>query len=326
MTPVLHLPCAVPLSGSTPKEREYGAGKATMPELPEIETVKLQLQKYLVGQDISTLEQLHRKSVQGGVTQVQRKKITGVRRFGKMLVVDLTENLHLAIHFKMSGQLVLVRSSQLADRRNKDITKTRIAGGHPTKDWLGELPSKHTRAIIRLKNGQTLYFNDQRIFGWIKVLGDVELEKLLAQQNFGPEPWDLTDGEFHSRITTRRKAVKLVLMDQEVISGTGNIYANDALWEARIHPNIPARTLTKDQTKALRAGLIKVLKDGITYGGATAADAKYIDLDGMGGHYQEHFRVYDREGEKCLRKDGGVIKKITLGGRGTYYCPKCQKM
>ena len=289
-----------------------------MPELPEIETVKLQLQKHLVGERIERLEKLHPKSVQGNVELVNGKKIVGIRRFGKMLVIDLDNDLHLAIHFKMSGQLVLVQSVKRKAER-------RIVGGHPTSDWVGKLPSKHTRAIFYLKSGDTLYFNDQRIFGWVKIVNSSQLAADSFIKNLGPEPWDLTDKQFHELIARRKKAIKLVIMDQAIISGVGNIYANDGLWEAKIHPRQQAQSLSKEKAKLLRRGLVKVLKAGIKYGGATAADAKYMNLDGLGGHYQEHFRVYDREGEKCLRRDGGVIKKIVLGGRGTYFCAVCQK-
>lgn len=288
-----------------------------MPELPEIETVKLQLLKHLVGQTLTRLEKLHPKSVIGDPKKVVGKKVTGIERLGKMLVIDLEGDWELAIHFKMSGQLILIHQ--------KGKTEERIGGGHPTADWLGSLPSKHTRAIVHFDSGDSMYFNDQRIFGWIKVLSRSELVALPFVQNLGKEPWDVTEVAFYQLLNKRKKPIKVLLMDQAVLSGVGNIYANDALWEAKIHPSRLANTITPNESASLRAGLIKVLKEGIKYGGATAADAKYINLHGMGGTYQKHFRTYDREGEACHRKDGGVIKKTVLGGRGTYFCPVCQK-
>lgn len=288
-----------------------------MPELPEIETVKLQLQKYLVGQKLLKLEKLHNKSVIGDLTLVIGKKVTGTQRKGKMLIIDLEGKWELAIHFKMSGQLILVTSDKIQGTR-------RIGGGHPTADWLGKLPSKHTRAIFQFSR-DTMYFNDQRIFGWVKILTRTQLEELPFLQKLGKEPWDLTEKEFHDLVIKRKRPIKVVLMDQEILSGIGNIYANDGLWEAKIHPATPAHTLTANESVALKKGVEKVLKEGIKYGGATAADAKYMNLHGLGGKYQEHFRTYDRDGEECLRKDGGIIKKISLGGRGTYFCPVCQK-
>lgn len=289
-----------------------------MPELPEIETVKLQLQKYLVGQEITKLDQLHPKSVQGEVKSVVGKKVTGVERKGKMLVLDLGKELRLAVHFKMSGQLILVR-------HNRQKVENRVVGGHPTEDWVGKLPSKHTRAIFQFRSGDLMYFNDQRIFGWIKILTSKQLADLPFIKKLGPEPWDITPKQLYELMRKRKKAIKLVLMDQELLSGVGNIYANDALWEAKIDPKTPAVKLDEVQAKLLHQSVIKVLREGIKYGGATAADAKYMNLDGLGGHYQDHFRTYSRDSQKCLRRDGGVIKKTTLGGRGTYFCPKCQK-
>ncbi len=295
-----------------------------MPELPEIETVKIQLHKRLVGQTLVSVEALHPKSVEGNLSLVKGKKIIGVKRYGKMLLVNIEGDLGIAIHFKMTGELVLVRSSQIAVRSKNSISD-RIAGGHPTTDWVSELPSKHTRAIFHFVSGDTMYFNDQRIFGWVKIMRDEEVEKLPFIEKLGPEPWNMTDEAFYSRFKHRKRAVKLVLMDQELLSGIGNIYANDGLWEAKIHPATSAQTISQKQAAVLKEAIIKVLEEGIKYGGASAADAKYVNLDGLGGTYQKHFRVYDREGNKCLRRDGGIIKKYTLGGRGTYYCPVCQK-
>lgn len=296
-----------------------------MPELPEIETIKLQLAKYLPGKRFSGVEKLHPKSLAGNPNLIIGKTITGVRRLGKMLVVDMENNIHLAIHFKMSGQLVLIQNSKVKIQNDHKLNfKNRVVGGHPTSDWIGNLPSKHTRVVFILDNGDQMYFNDQRIFGWVKILDERGFNDLKFLKELGPEPWDITDRQFYEMLKKRRKAVKLAIMDQSVISGVGNIYANDGLWESRIHPQTPGERLRYEDIRILRKSLIKVLQEGIKYGGATASDAKYINLDGLGGHYQEHFRVYDREGQKCLRKDGGVIKKIVLGGRGTYFCPKCQ--
>ncbi len=294
-----------------------------MPELPEIETIKLQLQKHLVGEVLERLEKLHVKSVQGDMELIKEKKVIGVKRLGKMLVLELDKGLNIAIHFKMSGQLILVH--KVESYKIHKAKEERIVGGHPTQDWTGELPSKHTRAIFYFKSGKVMYFNDQRIFGWVKILNDKSLKSFKLLKNMGPEPWNMTDEEFFQKIHRKNRAIKLVIMDQEVISGVGNIYANDGLWEARIDPRKKAKTLGQKDCQTLKQSLIKVLKEGIKYGGATATDAKYVDLRGFGGHYQDHFRVYDREGKKCLRNDNGIIKKIKLGGRGTYFCPICQK-
>jgi formamidopyrimidine-DNA glycosylase len=178
--------------------------------------------------------------------------------------------------------------------------------------------------IFHLDQGD-LFFNDQRLFGWVIIDSTFNIDHLPFIKNLGPEPFEIDKDKFLKILSPLKKPIKLALMDQTVISGVGNIYANDACWEAKVNPRRLANTLTRKQYEDLYTGLVKVLKEGIKYGGATAADAKYIDLHGLGGHYQDHFRTYDREGEECLREDGGIIHKFSLGGRGTYMCPKCQE-
>jgi|SRR3989344_2704637 len=274
-----------------------------MPELPEIETVRLQLEKVLPGQTSTKCEVLSTKIVRGSIDKIVGKKVLGVERKGKVLLIDFGPELQLGFHFKMTGQLIYEEDGK------------RVVGGHPTEDFLNKMPSGHTRVIFEFDRG-TLFFNDQRLFGWIEI-NPKFVDKL------GPEPFQMSADQFISSVRKRKKPIKLVLMEQGVISGVGNIYANDACWEAKVNPRRLANTLTAKQYHDLFEGLIKVLKEGIKYGGATAADAKYIDLHGLGGHYQDHFRVYDREGEECLRGDG-IVHKFVLGGRGTYFCSKCQ--
>lgn len=283
-----------------------------MPELPEIETVKLQLGQVLSNHLISKVEIRNAKTVQGDVKQVENKRITGVRRIAKVLIIDVEDGLAMAFHFKMSGQLIYIGSNN-----------QRVAGGHPTADFVNVLPSSHTRVIFELDRG-TLYFNDQRMFGWVKIgkREDIEKEKFFV--GLGPEPFDFTAEKFVHSVKRFNRPIKLVIMDQAVITGVGNIYANDALWEAKIHPNTKANAVSEEQLAVLFEKIILVLNEGIQYGGATAADAKYIDLHGLGGHYQDHFRTYDQTGKPCKRC-GTLIEKFVLGGRGTYICPTCQK-
>lgn len=288
-----------------------------MPELPEIETVRLQLAKVLVGRKILTVEVRNPKTFQGEVQQIQDKQVVQVRRRAKVLLIDLEGGVSMAFHFKMSGQLIYD-----LDGANTSLTD-RVVGGHPTADFVSSLPSPHTRVIFVMDRG-VLYFNDQRKFGWIKAGPTVAIEAEKFFEGLGPEPFDLSEAEFVARVSRLKKPVKLVIMDQSIVTGVGNIYANDALWEAAIDPKRPAQSLSADVLKRLFQKILLVLTEGIKYGGATAADAKYIDLHGLGGHYQEHFRTYDQAGKRCPRNDGGVIEKFVLGGRGTYFCPKCQ--
>jgi formamidopyrimidine-DNA glycosylase len=287
-----------------------------MPELPEIETVRMQLARVAVGRRFTDVEMRGNKTVHGDITRIIGLQVRGVRRIAKVLLMDLDDDLTVAFHFKMTGQLILEQ-----DDDNKTIND-RVVGGHPTEDFVKPMPGSHTRVIFKLDKG-TLYFNDQRMFGWVKVGKREEIENDKFIKKLGPEPFDMTEEEFKNRVGRYKKPIKIVLMEQEVLAGVGNIYANDALWEAKVNPRRPANTLTAKQYSELFKGLTRVLKEGIEYGGASYSD--YVNAEGLGGKYQEHFRAYSREGEECLRNDGGVIHKFDLGGRGTYFCPKCQE-
>lgn len=257
-----------------------------MPELPEIETIKLQLQRVLVGQ----------RCLKSHLKEIEGKEVKEVKRMGKVLLINFGKNLDLGFHFKMTGQLIY------------DDGKHRIAGGHPSEDFVAKLPNKHTRAVFEFEKG-TLYFNDMRKFGWIKI---------------NPK-FTETLGEDALTITTLKKTnkpIKIAIMDQTLIAGVGNIYANDALWEAKINPKLPSNQLTNNQVTTLLKMIKLVLKDGIKYGGASVSD--YVNSHGVGGTYQDHMRVYKKQGQRCKRCKS-IIEKIILGGRGTYYCPECQK-
>lgn len=261
-----------------------------MPELPEIETLRLQLSRLIIGKTIKSIDILKPRSFVGDSRRAAGKKIIGVRRFAKMLVFDLSDGVKLAIHLKMSGQLIY-----------------------------NGVRNKHTRVITTFEDGDCLCFNDQRIFGWIRVADDIT----GLTQKLGPDPIkDLTVGKFEEILKTSGRPVKTVLMDQEKIAGVGNIYANDALFLAGIHPKTPANQLSQVKSKGLYLKLLKVLKEGIKWGGASKTN--FVDAFGRKGHVQEHFYAYDRDGLECLNHCGAKIRKIKLGGRGTFFCPICQ--
>ncbi len=290
-----------------------------MPELPEIETVKLQLEKVLVGQVCEEIKILSHKVIKGNFDQILGKRVVSVSRKGKVLLIDFGPDLVLGFHFKMTGQLIYeTKTRKLENAKTLD----RIVGGHPTEDFVNKMPSNHTRVIFYFDKG-TLYFNDQRLFGWIKLMDNGQLAMDDYFKKLGPEPFEMEVGEFIKKLSKLRKPIKVAIMDQEIIAGVGNIYANDALWESRINPRTPVSQLSVAQLHSLFEKVKLVLSEGIKYGGATAADAKYMNLHGLGGHYQEHFRVYDRENLPC-KACGTLINKFVLGGRGTYVCPKCQ--
>jgi len=289
-----------------------------MPELPEVETIKRVLEKAIVGKTIKNIEVRQAKIFQGEPRQVIGRKIEGIERRGKMLIIKLSGDKALAVHFKLTGQMVWIEENPKSKIQNPKF----VILGHPIPFAGTELPAKTTRVIFEIDGGK-LFYNDLRQFGWIKV---VKLDQLDQLDQLGPEPFDKEfTTEYLGRIFSRTsKAIKLVLMDQTKIAGVGNIYANEALFEAGILPTRPAKKLGNEEIKKLREAIIKVLEEGIKYGGSSAKDEAYIKPTGEPGSYQQHFRVYQRAGEKC-RKCGTIIKRINLGGRGTFWCPKCQK-
>lgn len=283
-----------------------------MPELPEVETVRRQLEPVIVDQTIRQIKVLRPKSWQGNIAQVQGASIASVRRKAKILIIDLvsTEPSHLLIHLKMTGQLIYEADS------------TRIVGGHPNNSWTNSLPDKHTRVILELSRGN-LYFNDMRVFGWVKHHQPAELIQMLEKM-----PPDIIDPNctleyFYQILQRSGRAVKLVILDSHKLGGVGNIYANDGLFAAGIDPRRSANSLNRVEAETLLKNLKQVVQLGIKLGGATAADGKFVNTQGYGGKYQEHFLVYEREGEPCPNCIN-PISKIKLAGRGTYFCSQCQ--
>lgn len=283
-----------------------------MPELPEVETIKKTLQKAVLGKTVKEIEVKKTKIFQGNTQEVIGKRIEGIERRGKMIIIWLSGNKALLIHLKLTGQLVWVPTAGET-----------VSFLHPIPFAGNKLPGKTTHVIFKI-NGGKLFYNDLRQFGWIKVIEQTEAER--EKEKLGIEPFEKEfTGEYLQKVFSRTaKPIKLVLMDQEKIAGIGNIYANEALFEAGILPTRPAKSLEKKEIEKLREAILQVLADGIKYGGSSATDEAYIKPTGEPGEYQFHFRVYQREGKECKRC-GGLIRRINLGGRGTFFCPKCQQ-
>lgn len=289
-----------------------------MPELPEVETLRRQLERAIKGKTIAQVEVLRQKSFKGDQKALVGKQVQKIERQAKVLIIRLAHGFPaVLVHLKMTGQLIY-------QPLTINHQSSRIVGGHPTPDWVGELPSKHTRVILTFKDGSKLFFNDMRVFGWLKVIDNQkQLEKELeSAQGVEPLTEEFTVENFQEKLRRTDRAVKLALMDQKLIAGVGNIYANDALWDARIDPKKPAKKLTDEEIKSLKRSVEKVIKKGIKYGGASESD--YRQLNGLGGSYQKHFLVYKQNGKICSRCKRTKITKIKLGGRGTYLCPVCQ--
>jgi formamidopyrimidine-DNA glycosylase len=281
-----------------------------MPELPEVETIRMGLEKYLVGHKIINVQIKTTKVFSGDKKLIEGSKIISVQRFAKVLSINLSGGYSLVVHVKLTGQLIY-RGPNL---KNPPGLSEKVLG----------LPGKHTHVIIELDRGGHLYYNDVRKFGWIKVIKTNEVAKSGFIGKLGPEPFkDLTLQKFKLIISKFKTPIKIVLMDQEKIGGVGNIYANDTLWLAKVHPKRPASSLTSSEQSKLYDSLLTVLKNGLKYGGAS--ELSFVTAEGGEGGYQEHFLAYGKTGEVCERCHKAHFEKITLGGRGTYYCPICQK-
>ncbi len=279
--------------------------------MPEVESVKLQLQKYLVGHTIGDVEVKNTKIFQGSVKDVVGAKAKNIRRFAKVLSVDLSNHNSLLIHVKLTGQLIY---------RGPNL------GSAPTlsEKVVGGVPGPHTHVIFKLDRGGHLYYNDVRRFGWLKVVKTKDVETLGFVGKLGPEPFGkLTLEYFRNVLANTKRAVKVVLMDQSKMGGVGNIYATDALWLAKIDPKRAASSLDQTERKELYEAIHTVLKEGIKYGGATAL--AYVRPDGTEGSYQNHTLAYGKEGTLCPRCKKTKFKKYFLSGRGTYVCERCQK-
>jgi formamidopyrimidine-DNA glycosylase len=265
-----------------------------MPELPEVETIKNDLQKAILGKKIVGVNIYNPKVIrEPGPATFKRflvgSSITHILRRGKLLVLKLSNGKFLTVHLKMTGQLV-------------------TPGGGQT-----------SRVAFVLAGGRTLDFNDQRLFGELRIVGD--WKKLDFVQRLGPEPFDLTFADFKDMLLKRKTAIKPLLLEQSFIAGIGNIYAAEILFRAGISPQEPAQSLAKAKQLALYREIQKVLKSAIKHGGSSVDD--YVRVSGKNGDYARFHRVYGREGKPCFICSRPV-ERITQGGRGTYFCAKCQ--
>lgn len=288
-----------------------------MPELPEVETVKRGLHKLIIGKKIRAVSSDTARSFPNSKVDVGLfligSKITDVRRRAKVLMIDLSTNYTLVIHLKMTGQLVFVDS------------KSRFGAGHPSDSLVESLPDKSTRVTVEFTDKSHLYFNDQRKFGWVKLIPTAEVPNMDFMKKVGPEPLekDFTANEFANRFKRHgRTSIKAALLDQTVIAGVGNIYADESLWGAKIHPSRLVNSITDAEFKKLYTEVRSVMNLSIEKGGST--NRNYVNAEGKKGSYMDFARVFRREGLACHRC-GSEVVKIRVAGRGTHICPVCQK-
>ena len=287
-----------------------------MPELPEVETVRRGLAELIPGRVIKSAYHIESpKSFPNAPADVARfligASITNVRRRAKVLLVDVSTEYSLVIHLKMTGQLVFRGESA-------------FGAGHPNDSLIGDLPDRSTRAAIEFEDGSVLYFNDQRKFGWVKLMPTIEIPNIDFMKKVGPEPLEdsFTSLDFAKRFTPRgRTNIKAALLDQTVVAGVGNIYADESLWGARIDPHRLVGSLSDDDFASLYEELRSVMNLAIEKGGST--DKNYVNAEGKRGSYMDFARVFRREGKPCPRCDHAIVK-IKWAGRGTHYCKNCQ--
>ena len=287
-----------------------------MPELPEVETIKRGLVELIIGKKIKTIAVLDSpKSLRASKNDLDafviNHKIFNINRRGKALIIALDSDYVFLVHLRMTGQLVY---------REKDFN---FGAGHPNDSLIGNLPDKTTRIIVEFTDDSKLFFNDQRKFGYFKLMPKDEVENDSFIKKLGPEPLGVNKSiteQFIKRIRKRNNsAVKAAILDQSVIAGIGNIYADEALFLAKVHPASKVKDLTDDELALILESAIKVMKLSIKLGGST--DKNYIDAKGNRGTYLNFANVFRREGKPCKNHPDVLIEKIRIAGRGTHICP-----
>lgn len=283
-----------------------------MPELPEVEVVRRQLEAHILNRTIESVELLHEKITRLSPEFVQvlpGEKFTKIERIGKLLVFKLANQTYLLAHLKMTGQFIFVDENQ------------KIGGGHSLTESDFDLPHKHTRVVFHFKDGSTLYFNDMRLFGYLRLADEAEKDQIWNTYGIEPGRHNYTWENFEKNFSKRKTSLKALLLNQKVISGLGNIYVDEACFRSKVLPYRAADTLTKTEKKALFKNCAAVMAESIERGGTTFYS--FIAADGKKGNFSDELEVFDRAGQPCY-VCGAMIQKIKHAGRGTHFCPNCQ--
>lgn len=309
-----------------------------MPELPEVESLRMGLSKVLIGKEIKDVKVLMGKLVSGSGTKrfadqnkikefqkkLKGKKISSVKRIAKNIIIEMQSGEIVLVHLKMTGQLVF--STSAVGRESEEGTKdSMVAGGHPITDsYTKTLPHKHTHIIFELDNG-TLYYNDVRQFGY--VLYFKNMQEALKQKQFdkiGLEPFDKNFSlkYFKEKISKKNKNIKSVLLEQDVVVGCGNIYADEICFASKVLPSRNCKTLTDTEINLIYKNIPKILSLAIAHGGSSISD--YLLADGSRGNYARLHKVYGKSGLPCYVCKN-ILEKETIATRTTVYCKNCQK-
>ena len=283
-----------------------------MPELPEVETARRIVARDLVGRVVEAIDlrlpKLLRTSPLPSLDPLVGRTVIGARRRAKVLAIDFSGDLSLLVHFKLAGQLAVHHEDG-----------TRAYAGHPVPDPAGAYPHKVTHLIVRFSGEVTLFHSDVRQFGWLRLMPTADVDAALTALRFGPEA--VGDGaiaiaDLGARLHRRSIPVKTALLDQTVLAGLGNIYVDEALHHAQLHPERPANSLAPDELVRLHASIAWSLERGIAQGGAKIVHNRAYPVDGFP-------QVHARDGEPCPTCATPIVK-TRVGARGTYWCPVCQ--
>lgn len=290
-----------------------------MPELPEVETIKKDLSENIIGRKITGVTFLWPGLLKGARVDDFKKKIVGqkiigVERRAKNLSISLSNNLNMLFHMKMTGHFMLADESQKVDEAGRWVNP---------KGEFSDPQNQFIRAFFALDNKKILAVSDLRKFAYVKILTDSDL--LEAYKEYGPEPFssEFTEEFLKKLLASKKTAIKKVLMDQKNIAGIGNIYADEILWEIKVHPETKANDIPDNKVKELYSAIKKILTQAIEFRGTSTSD--FRDTSGKKGRYGDIRKVYRRTGLPCPR-DKTPIERIVIGGRGTHFCPTCQKL
>jgi formamidopyrimidine-DNA glycosylase len=291
--------------------RCWRIGFAFVPELPEVETVRRNVEAALVGQTLTsvscTLPKLLRDSPIPDLNVLVGHRLVTARRRAKVLNLGFDNDLSLLVHLKLAGQFAILRPDG-----------SRLVAGHPVPSPSGPYPHKTTHVSFTFDDGTIAYLSDVRQFGWVRVMPSAEVPAMLERFGFGPEATGLLDQVALGRVFARRGIpVKPLLLDQTFIAGLGNIYVDEVLFRARVHPGRAANKLTAGQRRAILEAVGPVISEGIRQGGATIIHQRAFPDNNFPS-------VHGREGEACF-VCGTTVLKTRVGGRGTYFCPTCQR-
>ena len=308
-----------------------------MPELPEVQTIVSELNRKLKNRQIKSVEvnaakMIHvgpatvsnirtanQQSVNQFISTLTGRTIVSVSRRAKLLIFDLDGPLSILVHLKMTGQFIF------EDKKLREKTGGKYRMFNKLYAPLVQLPSKHTHVIFNFTDGSTLYFNDIRKFGYMKLVRDDELNQVKDLQGYGPEPLDLkfTRSVLFTAVNKRLQGkIKQVLMDPKVVAGIGNIYSDEILFHAGVRPTRTVKSLSADELKKVYNWIKPVLIKGIKAKGSSVGD--FVRTDGTWGQMGKFHFVYGRKGQKCKRC-GTIIEAVKLNGRTGSFCPKCQR-